>query len=367
MSKFESDGGIREFILEDGSKRYEARVHRRGEATKAKRFKTRKEAVAWKRKMDTAIDGGQPVLNTKTVLLSQVIDDYLKFRANSLKPLPSNKITDYERVKYDLGDISVRNLDRTMVENYLALLLKEPIKRDAKKKEEDGPKKTYAPSTVRKFFYALKRSVEWHARANRYHIDDDLFEFERGVIPDAWAGRRERRLVAGEEERLYDAGIEAEHTFTPDDWRAVIGFALETAMREQEIVFARWQDISTDGKKLLIPEKHTKTKSSRVVLLSPRARDIVEHQRAQCPKGGTRIFSQWPSPASLCDSFARLTERAKVVDLVFHDLRHEATSRLCESRKLETMEIMEMTGHKNMTTFRGYVHLLKHESSVVLD
>ena len=68
----------------------------------------------------------------------------------------------------------------------------------------------------------------------------------------------------------------------------------------------------------------------------------------------------------------KLTKRAGIEDLTFHDLRHEATSRLCEastrSRKnggnsMSLMEIMEMTGHDTMTTFRGYVKLIAHENS----
>ncbi len=364
--KMAGEGGIREIILADGSKRYEARVHRRGEARKERRFATRREALAWKRKMDTAIDGGEPVLNTKTVLVSTVIDDFLSYKTDSLKPLPSNKVTDFERVRMDLGDIAVRNIDRQLVENYLALMLKEPIKRDAHKPPSE-PRQTYAPATVRKFFFALKQAIQWHAVKNGYHFDARAFDLERGAVPDAWAGNRERRLVPGEEERLYAAGIDAAHTFTRDDWRSVIGFALETAMREQEIVFARWIDVAPDGRKLRVPKKHSKTKKDRVVLLSAAARSIVEKQRASCQKSESRIFHQWPSPDSLCASFARLTERAEIEDLHFHDLRHEATSRICESGKLPVMAIMEMTGHSNMSTFQKYLHLLKVENSLSLD
>lgn len=364
--KLAGDGGIREIILADGSKRYEARVHRRGEASKERRFNTKREAVAWKRKIDTAIDGGAPVLSTKTVLISTVVDDFLAYKSESSTPLSSNKVTDFERIRMDLGDLAVRNIDRPLVENYIAMMLKEPIKRDAHKPESEL-RKTYAPATVRKFFFALKQAIAWHSYRNGYFFDASAFELERGTVPDAWSGSRERRLAPGEEERLYDAGIDAAHTFTREDWRAVIGFALETAMREQEIVFARWIDVSPDGRKLRVPKKHSKTKRDRVILLSPAARIIIEKQRTACPKSESRIFYQWPSPDSLCASFARLTERAGIEDLHFHDLRHEATSRICEGGKLPTMAIMETTGHTNMTTFQKYLHLIKAENALSLD
>ncbi len=367
MPRDNSKNGIREILLNDGSRRYEARVHRRGEPAKSKRFKTRAEALKWKRAIDTAIDVGRPTLDRKTVLIRDVIDDYLNYRAGSLKPLPPNKVTDYLRVREDLAEFSVSKLTHIDIENYVTLLLGEPLKRDAKKSDADGPKRTYKPATVRKFYYALKKAVEWHSKTYRYHVDEHLFSLERGAVPDGWAGKRDRRLTATEEKKLYDAGLSRENTFTETDWRAIIGFALETAMREQEIVLARWSDLSSDWRKLQVPQEHTKTRSARVVLLSKRAREIVAAQQSTRPEGETRIFHQFPNPESVCDAFARLTKRAKVSNLKFHDLRHEATSRLCESGKLNMMQIMEMTGHKNMTTFQGYLHLLKHDTSAVLD
>lgn len=367
MPRENSKNGIREILLDDGSKRYEARVHRRGEPAKSKRFKTRAEALKWKRSVDTSIDVGRPTLDRKVVLIRDVIDDYLRYRASSLKPLASNKVTDYLRVREDLGEISVSKLTHIDIENYVTLLLEEPLKRDAKKSDKDGPKRTYKPATVRKFYYALKKAVEWHSKTYRYHVDEHLFSLEKGSVPDGWAGKRERRLTTEEEKKLYAAGLPRENTFTEDDWRAIIGFALETAMREQEIVLARWSDLSSDHRKLQVPKEHTKTRTARVVLLSKRAREIVATQKSTCTEGESRIFHQFPNPESVCDAFARLTKRAKVTDLKFHDLRHEATSRLCESGKLNMMEVMEMTGHKNMTTFQGYLHLLKHDTSTVLD
>ena len=358
--------GIREIVLDDGTKRYEARVHR-GQSEKSKRFKTRAEALKWKRSEDTAFDVGRPTLDRKKVYIATIIDDYLRYRAGSLKPLPSNKVTDYQRVRQDLGKLPINDFSYIDVENYIKLLLETPLKRDEKKSEEEGPKRTYKPATVRKFFYALKKAVEWHSKTYRYYIDEHLFSLENGTVPDGWSGKRDRRLTPEEEERLYKAGLARANAFTELDWRAIIGFALETAMREQEIVLARWSDLSNDHRKLRLPKEHSKTKTARVILMSKRAREILATQLSTCPKNEPRIFHQFPNPESVCDAFARLARRAKVRDFKFHDLRHEATSRLCESGKLGMMQIMEMTGHKNMTTFQGYLHLLEHEDSVTLD
>lgn len=53
----------------------------------------------------------------------------------------------------------------------------------------------------------------------------------------------------------------------------------------------------------------------------------------------------------------RAREEAKIEDLTFHDLRHEATSRLFENTDLDLLEIAEITGHKSLQMLKRYTHL----------
>jgi integrase len=303
--------------------------------------------------------------------VNQAVENYLNHRAQSHDPLPSNQITNYERVANDWGNFLVSDLRNEDLANYITELVRTPLKWVTKQMENgpfQGVPQTYAVATVRKFIYAMKVAIEWQAKNGKVRINEFLFDFDRGVIPAAWAGHRERRLNPGEEARLYEAGLtRSDITYTPDDWRALIGFALETAMRQQELAMAEWRHISASGLQLNIPAKNTKTKTSRNILLSQKAREILNLQRKTCPEVTNRIFHQFSSAGSICDSFASLAARAKVEDLTFHDLRHEATSRLCESGKLNQMVIMEMTGHNSLTTFRGYVHLINDHNGVRLD
>jgi len=48
--------------------------------------------------------------------------------------------------------------------------------------------------------------------------------------------------------------------------------------------------------------------------------------------------------------------RAGIEDLRFHDLRHEATTRLFE-KGLNIMEVASITGHKDLRMLRRYTHL----------
>ena len=55
-------------------------------------------------------------------------------------------------------------------------------------------------------------------------------------------------------------------------------------------------------------------------------------------------------------AFSRATRRAGIEDLHFHDLRHEATTRLFE-RGLNIMEVSSITGHTDFRMLRRYTHL----------
>ncbi len=389
--------GIRAFELQGGGTTYEARVNRRNAKPMSRRFKTVLEATNWKAQADALIEGGMdpryivgknrrlnPPLGTQPpsaslsgsnfeaeLTVKQAVEKYLTFRQQSHNPLPANSMTDYQQVANDLGVFPVSALRNEDLANYITVLLRTPIKRDAKKQAEGklkGSPRTYQPASVRKFIYALKIALEWNAKNGKADLNPHLFAFEKKTMPSAWAGKRDRRLFDGEEAQLYAAALSrGNFTYNESDWQAAIGFALETAMREQEITLARWVDISPSGLKMHIPASHTKTKTARTILLSQKAREILALQKERCPKGEARAFHQFPNAQALCEAFARLRERAGISDLHFHDLRHEATSRLCESGQLNMMAIMEMTGHRSLATFQGYVHLIAKGDSATLD
>ena len=392
--------GIDLHTLKSGRTSYEARVNRRPLGELTRRFKSLEQAIDWRNQAIALIDAGfdpqaalpkkKSVIQSKTPLpnaasssqpdtkdgagftVQEAIKHYLKHRANSHAPLRSNQVSDYEMVANDLGALPAADLRNEDLSNYITLLLRTPLKRDAKKQAKGtlvGKPRTYKEATVRKFVYALKKALEWAAMNGRTTLNPHLFRFETKTMPSAWGGKRERRLSPSEEVALYSAAISRDgHAICESDWRAIIGFALESAMRKQEIVKAEWKDITGNGLKLRIPAANTKTRTARTILLSKRAREIVEEQRKSSGKS-PRIFHQVLTAKSLGYAFARLTKRAQVEDLHFHDLRHEATSRLCEGKagQLPMMAIMEMAGHKSMATFSGYVHLIEKGDTVSLD
>ena len=174
-------------------------------------------------------------------------------------------------------------------------------------------------------------------------------------IPAAWAQERQRRLEDGEEERLARAA--AEGYTNQGEWPLLIGFALETAMRAQELLKAEWSHVNFEKRNLRIPKENAKTRRSRDVPLSLKAVAILEALRERKRAGENRIFWAWDDSNILARGFRRLCHRAQIDDLKIHDLRHEATSRFFERGKLDSVLIKKITGHESMDTLARYFKL----------
>ncbi len=153
---------------------------------------------------------------------------------------------------------------------------------------------------------------------------------------------RERRLEAGEEEKLLAAASEK--------LRPCISFALETAMRREEIASLAWENVNFSKKCALLPK--TKNGERRTVPLSPRAIEIL---KSLGPKDDGSVFGISADAITQATEAAR--KKAGIENLHFHDLRHEATSRLFENTDLDVMEIRQITGHKNLQMLARYSHL----------
>ena len=153
---------------------------------------------------------------------------------------------------------------------------------------------------------------------------------------------RDRRLFEGEEERLL------EHAEDPMD--KLIILAIETAMRQGELLNLRWEYVDLKKQIAILPE--TKNGTKRVVPLSSRATKIFKQMTHQI--SGIVFPDLYSSLVS--HEFTRVCAVANIKGLRFHDLRHETTSRLFE-KGLGIMEVASITGHKTLHMLKRYTHL----------
>lgn len=174
---------------------------------------------------------------------------------------------------------------------------------------------------------------------------------------------RDRRFLPGEEpELLKHLGARRNIYIKP-----AVEFAVATAMRQSEILGLRWDDIDLGRKVALL--RDTKNGEARRVPLSPAALMILEqlpHRLdgkvfAVTQDGLIRGFASALAAARKeyignCSKNDQQPDTRSFVDLRFHDMRHEATSRLFEAG-FNPMEVAAITGHKTLQMLKRYTHL----------
>ena len=160
-------------------------------------------------------------------------------------------------------------------------------------------------------------------------------------------GGRERRLVDDEEARLLASAS--------PEFGAVIRFALATALRRGELASLRWGQVDLARRGLTLGSAETKNRTARSVPLSPAALEVLRFIPRRIDGS---VFGLSVNAISL--AWKRATRKAGVQGLTFHDLRHEAISRLFEDTDLDVMEIRAISGHKTLQMLARYTHLRTH-------
>lgn len=178
------------------------------------------------------------------------------------------------------------------------------------------------------------------------------------VKPSPTPGRN-RRLSPEEEDRLIPA-IER-HSNPMLRW--IVGLALETSMRSSEVASLRLHQVDLDRRIAFLPD--TKNNEPRMVPLSKTAaallREAVAHPIR--PTGCDLIFFGEPGrkdgkrrPYQFNKVWSDIRTKAGIKNFRFHDLRHEAVSRLVEGG-LSDQEVSTISGHKSMQMLKRYTHL----------
>ena len=165
---------------------------------------------------------------------------------------------------------------------------------------------------------------------------------------------RTRRLQGDEYARLLAAAESRRVRYL----KPMIILAVETAMRRGEILAAQRGHLGEGMRTLHIPE--TKTGVPRTIPLSAAARELLSHLEKAHPS--TPLFEVTENGFKL--AWQRTVEAAGIEDLHFHDLRHEAVSRLFE-RGLSMPQVASISGHRDFRMLARYAHVSTSEAAPV--
>ena len=220
-------------------------------------------------------------------------------------------------------------------------------------------------STISVHIHILSRACNW--LAEQLNLPKQDLPFSTKHFPKNWNKGRSRRLEFDEEIRLRHVLRHIKAPSSPH-WRCLTQLALETGARLQELVLAEWSEVEISRRIWNMPEDHTKCVKARAVPLSKRAIRYLRFLRKDASQESTRIFHRLGDPQSVSTGFHLYVTKTGLENFKFHDLRHEAVSRMVlYKRKLSVFEIMAIVGHTEMKMLLRYANLRGDELANRMD
>lgn len=333
----------------DGSTGYTAQIRLKRDGslvhTEAETFSTKALAKEWMTRREADLDTqrarGEPM--GKRMTLGEMVAWY-EGRERQGEPWGRTKRADLARLR--TGQLKDRRADQLTRGDFIAYI-------DQRRRQGAGPA-TAANDLIwlRQVFKSA--SAVLHAPVTIEALDAAA-EYLRGERTIAKPRRRDRRLQEHEETALL---AYLDDRRGPIPMGAIVRFALLTARRQEEITRLRWEDLDRErGIARLRDVKHPTKKvgNDKQFRMISAAWAIVDAQ-SKATLASTSAFVFPYDSKSIGASFTRATRYLGIQDLHFHDLRHEATSRLFE-RGYSIQEVAQFTLHESWMTLKRYTHL----------
>jgi integrase len=159
----------------------------------------------------------------------------------------------------------------------------------------------------------------------------------------------DRWLTYEEEEQLLK--------YLPQWLKEIVLFALNTGMRQNEILSLKWSEVDLFRKTVSVMK--SKNYEKRVVPLNEVALTLLSQKakvRAMSgfvfpdPKTGEKIV-----PENIMWRFYAAQEKAGIPHVRFHDLRHTFSTRLIQNG-IDLYKVSKLLGHKDIRTTQRYAH-----------
>ena len=315
------------------SGRWQAQIRSKGYRSQTQTFKTKAAAEVWVRSIEIEMDYGYFQLQNEATrtTLGELLERYRR----EVTPLKKGHVDERHRIdqlkRHHLAEryiSSIRGVD-------IALY------RDERLKKVTG-------DTLRRELSILSQVFEVSRKEWGIFVHNPVRDIRLPPKNRPRDRRLQRSNVATEDEqtRLFDACRQCRNPFL----LPLVQLALETAMRQGELLKLRWQHVDLKRRTAYLPD--TKNGEARTVPLSVTAVSVL----SDLPRSRTGDVFPNCTRNAVKKAFVRARERAGIQDLRFHDLRHEATTRLFELG-LNVMEVAAITGHKDIRMLSRYTHL----------
>lgn len=323
--------------------KFQAIIRRVGHKDLYKTFTTKKEAVEWATLREAEILKGELLDFTESSKTSfiEVLDRYLDaFETQARYP---RKLRSQLKVFRDsnLASLSVKNVTPKAITQF----------------RNERLKKVSAASVV-KDINKLSAIFNWL-------IKEEFMQLPQGnpvtqvVKPRLKADSERRRRLTPEEAVNLSVYF---HQLQNNQMSFIFQLALFTGMRRGEIANILLNDFMPEKGLLVIPQ--TKNGYERTIPL-PKMAYLALHERLKqlCASNNYESISKAANlklfdlqADSITQAFSRACKKLGIKDLRWHDLRHEAISRLFEAG-LDMIEVALISGHRDMRMLQRYTHL----------
>ncbi|WKB53035.1 tyrosine-type recombinase/integrase [Eleftheria terrae] len=324
-------------IIRVGEK-WRAQVRRKGFPPQTKTFDTKILAEKWARKIESEIDHGRAGLNVtgKGLTVGQLIDRYTT-EVGEAKPFGKNKADVLKKLKLHLQNVEAGTLTAERVVQYVT-----------EERRVSGVTAAIDLTYLKGVFKVAKALWRFPVQPS---VIDDAREILKYMGQVNRSNERDRRPTAEEIEKLRGWFLLHSKSLTPD----LMDFILDSCFRPpSEITRLLWSDLNEADRTIIIRDRKDPRKkigNHQTVPLLGRCFDIIMRQ----PRIGPRIFPV--NGKSWSSIFPRACAALGIDDLQLYDLRHEAISRLVESKKYSLAEMMLITGHKDPKQLMRYTQL----------
>lgn len=344
-------------ITKRGELQWRARVRVKGYPDQSRTFLYREDAEKWARALERELEtsGFVDRREAEKTTLRSVLERY----GREVTPSKKSAAMEQVKIKILLRDPALANLKMSAITSAAVAAWR------------DRRLAQVSSATVIRELGILSAVLNHARREWGVHVENPVRYVKRPPAPRA----RDRRLSAQEEAYLLAALEETprkpDGTFgkggSRNPWIApMIQLAIETAMRRGELLALDWRHINLKHQTAHLPD--TKNGDARTVPLSSRAVTILRG----LPRAiSGKVFPTTPTAVKL--GFARALKRAReryvadcsaagtsptpdfLEDVHFHDLRHEAASRMAEKLS-NLLELSAVTGHRDVRMLKRYYH-----------
>lgn len=304
---------------------WQAIVKRKGYPTQSKTFDLKKDAERWARHQERLLDAGEWTDRSEIqqTTLRDLLDRYEKEvtpkkRGAAKEVLRIVVIKRSKLVEYAIGSINGR-----MIAEY----------RDKRLEAVSG-------STVHRELALLSHLFNVAVRDWGIAIHTNPVSQVRKPTPNK---ARDRVLNDTQRQALIAACAQCQSPWI----KRVVVFALETAARRGEILALTWRDVDLERKVAKVSGKT----GSRTIPLSPAC---VSMLRSLPRSLEGHVFPV--TIETLKQAYARAVARAGIQDFTFHDLRHDALTRLARLG-LNILELRSVSGHTTANMLQRYVSI----------